>query len=178
MALVAWPSLCSSASLFPDTFDDAFEDATEQWLPGTDWRRLKAQCYQESLLDPLAESHVGAQGLCQFMPGTWRDVSADLALTASPFVPDASIHAAAYYMRRLIRGWSSPRPAEDRRRLAEASYNAGFGNLLAAQRRCHGAALYAEIVACLPQVTGKHADETTTYVERIQRWYRLMRMTT
>ena len=73
-------------------------------------------------------------------------------------------------MARLKRGWSSPRPAYDRHLLAMASYNAGFGNLLKAQRACGGGVLYAEIIACLPQITGHHSNETITYVQRIQRW--------
>ena len=136
-------------------------------MPFVDWRLLKAQCYQESLLDPLAVSPVGAQGICQFMPATW----ADMPIEGSPFTPRLNIHAAAYYMGRLRTGWSSPRPEFDRHSLAMASYNAGFGNLLKAQRLCTGAILYAEIIDCLPDVTGRHSNETITYVERIWGFY-------
>lgn len=110
------------------------------------------------------------------MPGTWRQVSSRLDLQASPYVPEASIQAAAYYMRTLIDEWSAPRPEEHRRRLAEASYNAGLGNLLAAQRWCGGPNLYPEIIRCLPCITGQHSQETITYVNRIQRWYGLMQV--
>lgn len=140
-----------------------------------DWRWWKAQLYQESLLDPAAVSPVGARGLAQFMPGTWADIAPMLGYGhLSPHVAGPAIEAGAYYMRRLARGWSSPRPEIDRWNLARASYNAGFGNLLAAQRSCGGPALYVEIVACLPQITGRHSRETLTYVERIRRWYEEM----
>lgn len=92
----------------------------------------------------------------------------------SPHMAEPAIIAGAYYMARLRRSWSSPRPGEDRQRLAQASYNAGLGSLLAAQRACEGRLLYSEIVVCLPQITGQHSRETITYVERIARWHKMM----
>lgn len=170
------PALCWSASLSVDLYDADFRRATDVWLPGRDWRRLKAQCYQESLLEADAVSPVGAIGVCQFMPRTWAEVSAQASIHDSAWVPSASIYGAAYYKARLLRIWSAPRPAHDRVQLAEASYNAGAGHLIAAQRACGGPALYADIVACLPQITGDHARETITYVERIEAWYRRLLM--
>ena len=124
--IALWGPVFCSALSFPDDYDREFKAQTELWLPGIDWRLLKAQCYQESRLDPYAVSPVGAQGLCQFMPGTAEEVSKQLGVTVSPFVPEWSIQAAAFYMQRLRRGWSSPRPEIDRHSLALASYNAGF----------------------------------------------------
>lgn len=92
----------------------------------------------------------------------------------SPHLAGHSIRAGAYYMARLARGWSSKRPVLDRWDLARASYNAGFGNLLKAQKAAGGAVLYADIIRALPQVTGHHSRETTTYVELIHKWYRRM----
>lgn len=167
-----------SASYFPDDWDDDFKDAAGLYLPGVDWRLLKAQCYQESLLNPLAVSPAGARGLCQFMPLTWTEVSNALPEVewGAVFVPEASIIAAAYYMRRMRNFWTAPRPEADRHLLAMASYNAGAGNILRAQRACtvEGMApsLYKDIIMCLPLVTGEHSKETTTYVRRIiTNWY-------
>ena len=124
-------------------------------------------------MNPDAVSPVGARGLAQFMPGTWADVSRQLKYGAvSPHIARYSIEAGAYYMARLRRGWSSPRPERDRWDLARASYNAGMGNLLKAQVKAGGAVLYADIIAALPQVTGHHSRETITYVERIHRWFK------
>jgi membrane-bound lytic murein transglycosylase F len=75
---------------------------------------------------------------------------------------------------RLRREWRAPRADADRHDLAMASYNAGLGNLLKAQRACGGAASYRAIMACLPRVTGRHAEETQTYVARIHHWFQLM----
>lgn len=132
----------------------------------------EAQIYQESLCDPLAVSPVGAAGLAQFMPATAREVGAQLGLTGGWVHTDVAIEAGAFYMARLSGGWTSPRPALERHRLAQASYNAGFGNILKAQRACGGARDWAQIQLCLPQVTGHHAAETRAYVRRIERWWR------
>lgn len=171
-----WPSVSWSGLLFPDRFDHEFRQHAGRYLPGVDWRLLKAQCYQESLLRPDAVSPVGAQGLCQFMPGTWRQVSGqiDLPPNASAFMPQLSIRAAAFYMAGLRGQWSAKRPEWDRHSLALASYNAGLGHLLSAQRACGGPSLYPEIIACLPAITGRHSRETITYVDRIWGWYRQM----
>jgi len=162
-------------SEIPDRYDTQIRQAAERYLPGWDWRLLKAQYYQESKLNPQAESHVGAKGIAQFMPGTWDDIAPAVgAGKASPHVAGPAIKAGAYYMGKLRDEWSAPRPAADRYSLSAASYNAGLGSLLKAQRRCGGANLYSEIIECLPAVTGRHAKETRTYVSRIWRWWRLM----
>ena len=163
-----------SAWSFPDDWDRDFKSATDVFLPvGTDWRLLKAQCWQESRLNPLAVSPVGAFGLCQFMPGTAGDVGKALGEEKGAFwLPEVSIRAAGYYMGQLHRTWSAPRPAMDRYMLAAASYNAGAGHLIRAQRLCDGRNLYREIIPCLPQVTGRHSSETIDYVQKIiGRWW-------
>lgn len=168
----------SSATLFSDEWDAEFRSSTEVYLPvGYDWRMLKAQCYQESLLDPFAMSPVGASGLCQFMPGTWAGaISAGVVdRPEDVWLPESSIRAAGWYMGRLHRTWKAKRPAIDRAMLSMASYNAGAGHLIKAQRICDGKNLYRQIIPCLPQVTGHHAKETKTYVERIVgKWYPMM----
>lgn len=138
-----------------------------------DWYWWKAQLYQESLLDPDAVSQAGAEGIAQFMPATWAEISQRRGFrSVSRRDAKHAIDFGAYYMARLYRGWSSPRPVMDRHYLALASYNAGFGSLLAAQRLCGGALLYSAIIDCLPSITGRHSTETITYVQRIERWRR------
>lgn len=177
MAILLCASLATpswSASPFPDTWDAEFREVTGLFLPpGTDYRLLKAQCWQESRLNPLAVSPVGAFGLCQFMPGTAREVAPAIGASYESFwLPETSIRAAGYYMGRLHRTWSAPRPALDRYMIAAASYNAGAGHLIKAQRICGGGNLYRQIVPCLPQVTGRHSAETIGYVENIiGRWW-------
>jgi len=175
MACVFWAPASLSASYFPDDYDREIKKAAEMYLPGVDWRLWKAQLYQESRLDPNAMSPVGASGLAQFMPGTWADVSRQLGMEGlSPTMVEPAILAGAYYMAKLRTSWSSPRPDMDRHYLAAASYNAGLGNILKAQKRCEMLLLYDDIIRCLPSVTGRHSKETITYIERIKKWFNQM----
>lgn len=165
----------SAYTLGTDRYDRQIKSASELFLPGWDWRWYRAQLYQESRLNPSAVSPAGAAGIAQFMPGTWRDIAPKVgAGSLSPHVADSAILAGAYYMAKLRRVWKSERPEPDRRRLAQASYNAGTGNILSAQQACHGARHWPDIAPCLSQITGGHAAETLTYVERIERWFVLM----
>lgn len=146
------------------------------WGGAPDWHWWKAQLYQESTLDPAAVSGVGAAGLAQFMPATWAEVSRQLGWSGiSPHVAKYAIDAGAYYMARLREVWIADRPPAERHRLAQASYNAGTGNILAAQALCRGAALWDAIKTCLGDVTGTaNARQTIDYVDRIAAWYQLM----
>lgn len=172
----SWDHYSANARQFEDKYDEQIEKAVKRWWRTEgDWHWWKAQLYQESLLDPNALSPVGASGLAQFMPATWDDVSHRLGLVGvSPRSAKHAIDAGAYYMSTLSRGWSSERPALDRLQLAQASYNAGFGSLLAAQRACNGAVMYDGIICCLPSITGRHSDETIGYVYRIAIWKQQM----
>lgn len=119
---------------------------------------------------------MGARGLAQFMPATWREVSSQLQITDSPHSTHA-IEAGAFYMAKLRRVWKADRAGLERNALAQASYNAGTGNILKAQRFCGDARLWLTIRECLPKVTGpKNAHETTTYVERIDRYWKQMEL--
>lgn len=161
---------------YTDVYDGMFIAASDTYMPaGWDWRKNKAQCIQESLLQPNAVSRSGAEGIAQFMPGTWGDAKKRMPMPAdaSPFDPRFAIPAQAWYMRSLWNQWTNPaRDALDRWKLALASYNAGFGNIEHAQRVASGAIDYASIVRVLPEVTGEdNAAQTTGYVEHILRYY-------
>jgi len=133
----------------------------------------KAQLYQESLLDPDARSPAGAEGIAQFMPATWEEIIASMGIArAHPREADIAIRAGAYYMSTLRAKWTTWRPEAERMKLAQASYNAGFGSILRAQTVCNGALEWSEIQPCLRTVTGRHAAETTTYIERIWRYWK------
>lgn len=167
----------SAATVFPTRYDRAIAEAVETYWPDYPYPAAwKAQLYQESRLDPAAVSPVGAAGLAQIMPGTWEDLRSQLRLgpAASPH-DTIAIQAGAFYMARQRHAWSAPRPADRRHELAQASYNAGLGNILAAQRSCGGARDWPEIAPCLPGVTGaRNAAETSGYVRAIAKWRAMM----
>ncbi len=154
-------------------YDEIIKQSTEEYLPGTDWRLLKAQLMAESSLNPNAISPANAMGIAQFMPKTWEDIKKQMKLpsSASPFDTEYAIPACAYYMRTLYDDWSVPRPDADRYCLALASYNAGIGNILEAQRIANNARGYHEIISQLHQVTGDNANETTNYVRRVLQYW-------
>lgn len=168
-------SLSCSGSSWPNKYDYQIFKASKQYLPGVDWKLYKAQLIQESALRPNAVSPAGAKGIAQFMPATWGEVSRQLVIDGSPFDPHLSIPAGAYYLSNMRRGWIWNRPEQDRHNLALASYNAGFGNLLKAQRICNNATLYPDIIKCLPDITFQHSKETIGYVLSIRRYHTLLR---
>lgn len=166
-ACAACVSACALAESIPTQYDEKIKISCATYMPDVDWRLFKAQLYQESRLDPSAVNHIGAEGIAQFVPETWRDISERLGLKGSPLDADLAIEASAYYMANLREQWSSSRPEADRHSLALASYNAGLSSILKAQELCGGAVLYADIIKCLPQVTGRHSKETVSYVKRV-----------
>lgn len=166
-----------SCQAFPSKYDDNIKEAAELYMPQAPWLMWKAQLWQESRLDPFAVSPVGARGLAQIMPGTFDEITRGIgAGVVSPFDAEWAIKMGAWYMRKQIKGWSAPRPYTDRHNLAMASYNAGMGNILKAQKACGGKNLYDEIIACLPQITGRHSKETINYVRLTNKWHMMMVM--
>ena len=110
-----------------DAFDDAVYPSQLGAIPQQDVRwanaaasqtqvpasLILAVAAQESGFNPGAVSPKGAQGLMQFMPGTWARYG-----QGSPFDPKAAIFAGALYLRHLaLKLGSWP--------LAIAGYNAG-----------------------------------------------------
>ncbi|PHS22372.1 MAG: hypothetical protein COA84_12805 [Robiginitomaculum sp.] len=170
--------LFSTASLADDRFENCRQYEPEiaaatrrHWGGYNHPEALEAQLYQESLCDPFAISPVGAKGIAQFMPATWAEQSARLGIRGKTPFDKAAIRASAAYTARLWRIWRSERPQDERWRLGLASYNAGAGNIIKAQRACSGERDWGDISPCLPQITGdRNAHETTTYVAAIDRW--------
>lgn len=166
MASPSW-----SAPLSTDKYDAEIKKwVSIYWGGYDDWLMLKAQLYQESKLEPEAISYVGAAGVGQFMPGTWLEVSRKLGFgEVSPHVAKYAIQASAYYMMQQRAAWEMIQDPE-RHRHAQASYNAGRGNISRAWRLCAQPKIWNVTKMCLPQITGRHAQETITYVDRIQYW--------
>lgn len=131
-----------------DRYDSLFRYYAERSaFENDDWLYFKAQAKAESAMDPRAKSPVGAQGLCQFMPATWKEWC---KTGDDPFNPEASISAQIRYMKWLIervRYWDK----------AFAAYNWGIGNMLRYQD--------------LPGWRSQLPDETKAYIVRINDYY-------
>lgn len=140
-------------------------------LPIVHW--FIAQAVQESRFDNLAVSPVGAKGIAQFMDGTAKEVEKDLKhldLFKDGFNrenPTQSIYAQVYYMNKLFKIWKTKRTGASRMQLALASYNAGAGNILKAQKLSGDKKHWLEIKNHLAKVTGHNSKETIKYVSII-----------
>lgn len=96
---------------------------------GWDWRLLAAQVAQESRFDPRARSFAGARGLLQLMPRTAREVG-----VRNPTNPAENLAGGVRYLAQLTRQWSDIPSEAERLKFVLASYNAGRGHVLDAQR--------------------------------------------
>ncbi len=109
-------------------FDGAFRQHAAQmrWK----WELLAAMAYRESRFDSSAISHRGAAGIMQIMPAT----GARLGLDTASMVSD-HVRAAVRYVNKLDTLWMRAIPdPEQRLRFVLASYNAGPGHIIDAQR--------------------------------------------
>jgi len=105
------------------------------------------------------------------MPKTWEDITRQLGWSGiSANQAEPAIAAGAFYMARLRITWRKNRSGLEQNRLAQAAYNSGTGNILRAQSICNNARLWIDISPCLSRVTGQSANETLTYVQRIEQW--------
>jgi len=117
------PMLDASAGVI-SKYDHLFKKyaPTVRW----DWRLLAAQCYQESMFDPKAESWAGACGLMQIMPTT----ADELGLARSMiYDPEQNVAASVRYLKMLNAELHDIANPVERRRFILASYNGGLRHL-------------------------------------------------
>lgn len=156
-------------------YDVFIEKAAETYVPQMGCVRLKSQYYQESRLNPDARSPVGAEGIAQFMPGTFKEITKAMGYgLVSPRNAQVAIAAGAYYDRRLMKYWDNIPDQNDLLSITWASYNAGPGSLSKARKKANGSLVYEEIIGKLPEVTGKYSAETIGYVKHIWKYSYLL----
>ncbi|WP_326807122.1 bifunctional lytic transglycosylase/C40 family peptidase [Streptomyces sp. NBC_01775] len=124
---------------------------------------VAAQIAAESGWNPKAESPVGAQGLSQFMPGTWKtwgvdaagkDGSAEPDGTADPFTPGDAIMTQARYDCWLAGKVKEMGLKDDPTRLLLAAYNAGPGAI----EQFGGVPLYPETQSYVTKIIASMAE--------------------
>ena len=123
---------------YDDKYDAYFRKATKKFFGiDTDYRWFKSQAMAESGLDHEAVSPVGAKGIMQVMDPTYAEIKRkNNDILGNVFSARWNIQAGIYYDSYLYGQWSSPRPEFDRMAFMFASYNAGLGNILKAQKIC------------------------------------------
>ncbi len=108
-------------------YDKYFKEAAEKY--GWDWRLIASVAYQESKFNPNALSFGGAYGMMQFMPNTGPTYG---VYPDSP--PKQQIMGGAKKLHADEEFWKAVPDSIQRKKFAMASYNAGRGHILDAQR--------------------------------------------
>ena len=173
IAFLALSSASNAADVVTDRYDDTFRKYTQRFFgPGYDWRIFKAQAMAESNLNMNAKSWVGARGLMQLMPSTFKEVRSKNPDILSIDNPEWNIAAGIYYDRQLWKQWTDQQGEQSCQSFMLASYNAGRGTLLRAQDVARVKVLdpvvWESIETVAPDVPRWRHEETLTYVERIE----------
>ena len=161
-------------------YDDFFKKYTDRFFPiehqsnNNFQLQFKAQGMAESNLKNNAVSPVGAMGIMQIMPRTFEEQCSKLKITnGDPFDPQLSIKVGIFYNSYLFKQQKAFRPFEDRMCFTFASYNAGLGNILKAQKFCikyykqKDPNLQNSIVEIAHFIESWKSEETITYIRRI-----------
>jgi membrane-bound lytic murein transglycosylase F len=156
-----------------ERYDEMFRKYAKRYFgPGYDWRLFKAQGMAESNLDPNARSGVGAQGVMQLMPSTFRQIRSQQPELRSISDPEMNIGAGIMYDRTLWNAWASDSIDAGRERFMLASYNAGRRTILNAQMVARRESLdvrnWSHIARVAPHVPRWRYAETLGYVDRIE----------
>ncbi len=118
-------------------YDRHFKKNSKHYFgPGIDWHWFKAQGIAESGLNPKAKSNVGAIGIMQIMPATYKEILKKRPGLGNIEDPRWNIAAAIYYNRQLYKRWKKKDISVDERmNFTFASYNAGFNRVLKARKK-------------------------------------------
>lgn len=136
------------------TYDELIASAANQY--NIDPFLIRSVVKSESNFDPKATSEAGAQGLMQIMPGTAKD----LGIT-SPYDPVQNVMGGTQYLAQQLQRFKGDVAK------AVAAYNAGPSNIRSAQNRYGD-----QWLENLHEITGEHADETRSYVDKVQGFYK------
>jgi soluble lytic murein transglycosylase-like protein len=156
-----------------DRYDPVFRKYSKRYFGvGYDWRVFKAQGLAESGLSPTARSRVGARGIMQLMPSTYQLIQSNVPGMKSIDDPEWNIAAGIMHDRDLWHRWNTHESFDDRRDFMFASYNAGEGPIMRAQRAAKVKQLdekrWPSIELVAPEVPRWRYRETLGYVKNIR----------
>lgn len=155
-----------------ERYDDSFRKYSKRFFGvAFDWRLFKAQGVTESNLDTAAQSWVGARGIMQLMPVTFREIQSKNPDFHSIDDPEWNIAAGIYYDRKLWRMWRDSVDTDDHRFFMFASYNAGRVPILRARDMARARTLdprrWSSVETVAPEVRRWRHQETLNYIRRI-----------
>lgn len=175
-SLLARPALAQPIPQAASAFRaDLVRNARVVWGLEAPVAVFAAQVHQESGWRPRAVSHVGAQGLAQFMPDTTAWIAGiDPALSAAqPFSPAWALRALVSYDRWLWERTPAAYGPRDRMWVALRAYNGGLGHWQAEARMAGASAGASPSRAAVDAACGKarrhasHCAENLGYPHRI-----------
>jgi len=169
-----------NAKKFSERYDPTFRKYTKRYFgPAFDWKYFKAQGIAESGLDSTAKSWVGARGVMQLMPSTYRDVASHRPEFGTIDQPEWNIAAGIMHDRYLWTLYQKDISDDERHRFMFASYNAGEGTInraiSMARAKEVGPPVWSSVELIAPTVGRWRYTETLGYVRRIDSAYTKLR---
>lgn len=142
---------------FPLLFKKSYEEQSKE--QNVDITFLLGITRQESIMNPLARSPVGARGLMQIMPATAKAISKrnnyDYDGVETLYLPHINIKFGATYLRELLAQFNGNRI------FASAGYNAGPNRALRWQSKD---GIKRDVVTYIESIP---FDETRNYVQKV-----------
>jgi membrane-bound lytic murein transglycosylase F len=161
-------------------YDPIFRKYSKRYFSvAFDWRYFKAQAMAESDLNPRAKSRVGARGLMQLMPSTFKAIATHRSEMASIDDPEWNIAAGILHDRDTWRMWEKSVPADLRHPFMFGTYNAGEGPITRAAAMAREKKLdharWPSIEQVAPEIPRWRYQETLGYVRKISTNYDVLR---
>ena len=160
-------------------YDEHFRKYSKRFFGvGFDWKWFKAQAIAESSLKDDAKSWAGAKGIMQIVPRTFTEIKGKNPTFTDINEPRWNIAAGIYYDNQQYRRWTDISTQDDKLSFMFASYNAGRGTILNAQRvskrEGYQGITWDHIEAVALKVPRWRHDETLGYIKKI---FKLMNKT-
>ena len=169
-----------NAKKVSERYDPTFRKYTKRYFgPAFDWKYFKAQGIAESGLDSTAKSWVGARGVMQLMPSTYREIASRRPEFGTIDQPEWNIAAGIMHDRYLWTLYQKDISDDERHRFMFASYNAGEGTInraiSMARAKEVGPPVWSSVELIAPTVGRWRYTETLGYVRRIDSAYTKLR---